>query len=175
MQRLMSWTYMQSFSFIPLTASEEKIFEYFFEILTFMLPWQPIKFSNLDKIHMDRRDLLKKYFCEKKILNICSETAKIANFHFSHYKSMETISFHSNQSSYPIGTKNTVIRSPVYRCYMWNLVRIGFNGFRGAVVWKCWRTMDRWTTDGCLPILKAHLWAFGLGELKKKGSYYLHI
>ena len=36
-------------------------------------------------------------------------------------------------------------------------------GFRGEVVWKCWLT-----DDGCLPILKAHLWAFGSGELKKK-------
>ena len=113
----MSWTCTQRFSFIPITASEEKIFEYFFENVPFMLPWQPIKFSNLDKIHMNRRGLLKKHFC-KKNLNICSKTAKIANFHFSHYKSMETISFHSNQSSYPIGTKNTIIRSPVYRCYM---------------------------------------------------------
>ena len=83
---------MQSFSFIPLTASEET-FEYFFENLPFMLPWQSIKFSDLDKIHLNRRGLLKKHFC-KKILNICSETAKIANFHFSNYKSMETISFH---------------------------------------------------------------------------------
>ena len=81
---------MQSFSFIPLTASEDKIFkEYFLENLPFMLPWQPLKISDLDKIHMNRRGLLK-HFC-KKNLNICSETAKIANFHFSHYKSMETI------------------------------------------------------------------------------------
>ena len=57
---LMSWTCMQSFSFIPRTASEEKIFEYFFKNLPFMLPWQPIKFSDLDKIHMNRRGLLKK-------------------------------------------------------------------------------------------------------------------
>ena len=49
---------------------------------------------------------------KKKNLNTCSETAKIANFHFSHYKSMETISFHSNQNSYPIGTKNIIIRPP---------------------------------------------------------------
>ena len=34
------------------------------------------------------------------ILNICNETAKIAHFHFSHYKSMATVSCHSNQSSY---------------------------------------------------------------------------
>ena len=100
---------MQSFSFI--TASE-KIFEYFFENIPFMVPWQPITFSDLDKIHMNRIGLLKKHFGKKKNLNTCSETAKIANFHFSHYKSMETISFHSNQSSYPIGTKNTIIRSP---------------------------------------------------------------
>ena len=56
----MSWTSMQSFGFIPLTASEENIFEYFFENLPFMLPWQPVKFSDLDKIHMVRRGLLKK-------------------------------------------------------------------------------------------------------------------
>ena len=31
-----------------------------------MLPWQPIKFSDLDKIHMNRRGLLKKHFCKKK-------------------------------------------------------------------------------------------------------------
>ena len=62
---------------------------------------------------MNRRELLKKHFRKKKkILNILSETAKIANFHFSNSKSMETISFHSNQSSYPIGTKNTIICSP---------------------------------------------------------------
>ena len=110
----MSWTYMymQIFSFIPLTASEEKFLNIFFKNLAFMLQWQPIKFSNLDKIHMNPRGLHKKRFSKNKNLNICSETAKIANFHFSHYKSMETISCHSNQSSYPIGTKNTIIRFP---------------------------------------------------------------
>ena len=79
-------------------------FFFFFENLPFMLPWQPIKFSDLDKIHMKRRGLFKKYFC-KKILNICIETAKLVNFNFSHYKSMAIISCHSNQSSYPIETK----------------------------------------------------------------------
>ena len=70
----------------------------------------------------------------KKYLNICSETAKIANFHFSHYKSMETISCHSNQSSYPIGTKNIIICFPG----LWMLyVKFGKNwlhSFRGDVV-----------------------------------------
>ena len=76
-----------------------------------MLPWQPIKFSDLDKIHMNRKGLLKKHFC-KKNLNICSETSKIDNFHFSHYKSMETISCNSNQSSYPIGKKTQFFVPP---------------------------------------------------------------
>ena len=70
-----------------------------------MLPWQLIKFSHLDKIHMNHRGLLKKHFCRNKNVNICSETAKIATFHFSHCKSMETISCRSNQSSSQIRTK----------------------------------------------------------------------
>ena len=136
---------MQSFSFIPLTASEEKIFEYFFENLPFMLPWQPIKFSEMDKIHMNRRGLLKKHFCKKKYLSTCSETAKIVNFHFSHCKSMETISFHSNQSSYPIGTKNTIIHSPPPHLY----VEHGKNRLQRRSCLKM-LTMDGWTTDAHL-------------------------
>ena len=53
------------FQLHPLTASEEKIFEYFFENLPFKLPWQPIKFSDLDRIYMNLRGLLKKHFCKK--------------------------------------------------------------------------------------------------------------
>ena len=76
----------------------EKIFEYLFENLPFMLPWQPIKFSDLNKIHMNRRGLLKKHFCKKsKYLQLGS---KNGNFHFSHYKSMETISEIIKKSSY---------------------------------------------------------------------------
>ena len=52
-----------NFRFIPLMASEEKIFEYiFFANLSFWL--QPIKFSSLDKIHMLHRGLLKEHFCK---------------------------------------------------------------------------------------------------------------
>ena len=43
----------------------------------------------------------------KKKSNIASETAGTVNFHFFPYKSMRTISCHSNQSSYPTGIKNT--------------------------------------------------------------------
>ena len=53
------------FQLHSLMISEEKIFEYFFENLPFMLPWQPIKFTDLDKINMNRRGLLKKHFCKK--------------------------------------------------------------------------------------------------------------
>ena len=36
------------------------------------------------------------------------------NFHFSHYKSMPTATYVAieTKSSYPIGTKNTIIRFP---------------------------------------------------------------
>ena len=44
-------------------ASEKKMFEYFFvENLAFRLPWQPIKISNLDNIHMVSRGLLQENF-----------------------------------------------------------------------------------------------------------------
>ena len=43
-----------------------------------------------------------KNFCQ----NICNKTAIKANFHFSHYKSMETLSGHSNQSAYATAIKN---------------------------------------------------------------------
>ena len=35
-----------------------------------------------------------------------NDLAKIVNFHFSHYKSMETLSCRSNQSSNPTEIKN---------------------------------------------------------------------
>ena len=52
---------------------------------------------------MKHGGLLNKYFC-KKNSNIPNDLAEIVNFHFSHYKSMRTISC---QSSYPAGIKNT--------------------------------------------------------------------
>ena len=79
----------------------------FFENLPFMSPRQPIKLSDLDKSRMKHGGLLNKYFCKKKNSNIPNDLAEIVNFHFSHYKSMGTISCHSNQSSYSIGIKNT--------------------------------------------------------------------
>ena len=45
-------------------------------------------------------------------VKLCSEMTINANFHFSHYMSMATLSCHSNQSSYPVGTKNIIIHFP---------------------------------------------------------------
>ena len=97
---------------------------------------------------------------QNKNLNICSETAKTANFQFSHYKSMETIICHSNQSFYPIGTKNNIIRSP---CQQMLYVKYGENrlyDFRD-VVWKNVDDGQRWrtTTDACLYYKLTLLWS----------------
>ena len=86
-------------------------FSIFFRNLPFMLPWQPIKFSDLDKIHMNRRGPLNEHFCKTFYQNICNETAVNDNFYFSHYKSAATISCHINQSSYPMWTKTYINRS----------------------------------------------------------------
>ena len=43
---------------------EEDFWFFFFENLAFQLPWQPIKNSDLDKIHMVGRGLLQKHFCK---------------------------------------------------------------------------------------------------------------
>ena len=77
-----------------------------------MLPWQPIKLRDLDKNHMKRRGLLNKHLCEKNSM-IPYEIAEIANFHFSHIKTMETIRCHSKQSSYPGETKIYLFSPPI--------------------------------------------------------------
>ena len=112
---------MPSFSFIPLMDSEKKIFKHFYENLPFLPPRQPIKFTDLDKSRMKRRGLLNKHFCKKIFPNISNETEKIVNFFFSHYKSMGTISCHSNQSSYPIGI-NQRTNGPV-NAHLYGLVK----------------------------------------------------
>ena len=107
---------MPSFSFILHTVSK-KIFEFFFENLPFKWPCQPIKLSDLDKIRMKHGGLVNKHFC-KKISNIPNDLPETVNFHFSHYKSMGTLSCHSNQSSYPTGIKNiTYVEANVLSMY----------------------------------------------------------
>ena len=84
----------------------EEDFWKFFENLAFWLPWQPIKISDLDKVHTAGRRLLQKHFYKIFLQNICSNTEINANFHFFHYKSMETLSFHSNESTWAMTIKN---------------------------------------------------------------------
>ena len=49
--------------------------------------------------------LLNKHFCKKNQISP-KDLAEIVNFHFSNYKSMDTLSCHSNQSSYLTEIKN---------------------------------------------------------------------
>ena len=53
---------MKSISFIKQTVSEKKIFKDFFENLSFLGPQQPIKISDQDEGHLNRRALLNKHF-----------------------------------------------------------------------------------------------------------------
>ena len=53
---------------------------------------------------MKHGGLLNKYFCKIKS-NIPNDLAEIVNFHFSHYKSMGTI---SSYGSYPTRIENTI-------------------------------------------------------------------
>ena len=82
-----------------------------------MSPRQPIRSRDLDKSHMKNGGLLNKHFCKKKS-NIPKALAEIVNFHFSHYKTMETLNCHSNQSSYPTEIKNiTFVKDNVLSKY----------------------------------------------------------
>ena len=69
---------------------------------------QPIILSDLDKSRMKHEDYSIN-ISVKKNSNIPNDLADIVNFHFSYYKSMGTISCHSNQSSYPTGIKTQLM------------------------------------------------------------------
>ena len=92
---------MQSISFIKRTVSEEKRFNFFFN-LPFLGPQQPIKISDQDEDHLKRRALLNKHFFKNKIQISPMRKQRFAISTFFHYKSMGRISCHGNQSSYPI-------------------------------------------------------------------------
>ena len=65
-----------------------------------------VAMSNLHKNFMLGGGLLNKRFYKKFSPNIHNKTAIKTSFHFSHYKSMETLSCHSNQSAYATAIKN---------------------------------------------------------------------
>ena len=59
-------TILQSFSFIPRTASEELVFfNIFSKIYPLCCHGNQSRISEI-KIHMNRRELLKKHFCKRK-------------------------------------------------------------------------------------------------------------
>ena len=71
-----------------------------------MLPRQPIKLSNSDKKNLIKVENYSINYSVKIKFYKPYETVEISNFHFSHYKSIENLSCHSNQSSYPTGIKD---------------------------------------------------------------------
>ena len=97
----------------------------FFEILPYMGPLQPIKIKDLDKSYMNHKGLFNKHFCKNKIQISPTRQQKLAIFTFFHYKSMGSISYHSNQSPYPIKKKTTQILSPTCKWCMCNMRTIG--------------------------------------------------
>ena len=73
-------------------TSELMIFQKVFANLAFRLPWQPIKFTSLDKIDRVSRGLLQEHRNSVKLLS--KYLRKIAmndkfHFHISHCKLME--------------------------------------------------------------------------------------
>ena len=57
---------------------------------------------------------------------------------------MANISYQCNQGFYPIETKNTIICSPTYRCYMPIMVKTGIM----ASEEKSFENVDSWTVQG---------------------------
>ena len=77
----------------------------FFLKFTFYVARQPIELRESDKSLITVENYSINISVKKNSI-IPYETVEISNFHFSHYKSIETISLHSNQSSHPPGLKN---------------------------------------------------------------------
>ena len=70
-------------------ASDLMIFQIFANF-AFRLPWQPIKFSSLDKIDRVSRGLLQEHRNSVKLLSkYLRKIAMNDKFHFSHCKLME--------------------------------------------------------------------------------------
>ena len=89
--------------------------KYFFTNLTFRLPIgnQQIERFGLKWYAWWRttQQTFVQNFCQ----NICNEIAINLNFHFSHCKSMETLSCHSNQSAWATAIKNNIFVEAIVR------------------------------------------------------------
>ena len=82
----------------------------FFENSLFTLPRQPIKLRESDKSLITVENYSINISVKIKFYYPLYRTVEIPNFHFSHYKSIETISCHSYQSSHPPGIKKNNFR-----------------------------------------------------------------
>ena len=121
----MSWTRMQSFSFIPLTASEEKIFEYFSKIYPLCCHGDQSNSAIWTKFTWIVEDYSRNISVKKKskYLQWESKNCQIPLFPLSvngNYVSIAT------RVLIWLEQKRHLFVPPAYRCYMWNLVRIGF-------------------------------------------------
>ena len=70
-----------------------------------MLPWQPIKLNNFDKSLMKCGELFNKHFCKNKIQLSLMRPQKLPISTFQNYKSIETLSYHSNEISQTLTIK----------------------------------------------------------------------
>ena len=95
---------MPSFSFILHTVSEKKNFEYFLKIYPLCRPVNQSNQTIGTKVIINIQDYSINISVKKSI--IPNDLTEIVSFHFSHYKAMETLSCHSNQSSYLTKIKN---------------------------------------------------------------------
>ena len=96
-------------------VSEKKIFKHFFKIDPFCRADNQSNSPIWTKVVWNVEDY-SIYISVKKIQISPMRHEKIVNFLFSHYKSMGTLSCHSNQSSYPIGIKNTTFEEANVLC-----------------------------------------------------------
>ena len=112
---------MQNFHFILFMILRRTLFQNF----TIYVAPQPIKLSTLDKSLTNVENYSINISVKKSI--IPNETAEIANFHFSHYKSMETLSFHSNASSLTLTIKVKSMQLILCRGYFHKKGKPGFS------------------------------------------------
>ena len=65
------------------------------------------------------RGLLQEHFCKTFVKTFSSNTEINANFHFSHYKSMEILSCHSNETTWAttIKKKHDFVETNVMNMY----------------------------------------------------------
>ena len=80
----------------------------------------------------------------KKNSNISNKTEKIVNFLFSHYKSMGIKSCHSNQSSYPTGTKTLLFVPPTND--LAEIVNFHFSNYKSMGTISCHSNLSSYPT-----------------------------